>query len=368
MDDAILFPYMVWAHTEATRSPWCLSQSGMPTADPDRFAAPGRLDLSHPSADALPRLEARLAGLFGVAPERVLVVAGGASGAMHLAALRWFGPGTRVVSEIPSYEPLRALPRLLGAETVLLERRPESGFALEPGRADDLARGARGPVHVFVTSLHNPSGAAAGPETLAALARTAGRAGGVLVSCEVYTEYLPNERRVHAFACAPNAVSIGSFTKAWGLGPLRLGWLVLGEGLAGERALLQDRMYLTTVDPPTPCLVAGLAALDHVDRLLQPLRRVEAECRPHWERWLRETPGVDAFVPEHGIIAFPRLVGVDDTRAFARWLAAEHGVDVVPGEFFGRAGHVRIGCGVPEATLVEGLARLGRGLAAWRRR
>jgi aspartate/methionine/tyrosine aminotransferase len=204
--------------------------------------------------------------------------------------------------------------------------------------------------------------------TMSAIAREAERAGGLLVSCDIYMEYVPaSARPPWAFACAPNAVTIGSLTKAYGLGALRVGWIVLGEGLAAERAKLVDCAYLSYVDPPTASLRSGTAAFAKLDELLKPVREVEKECRPMWARWLASTEGIECVVPEHGIIAFPRVVGVDDTMALCDHLATQHGVDVVPGEFFGKAGHVRIGCGVPAAKLAEGLARLERGIAAFRK-
>ena len=93
---------------------------------------------------------------------------------------------------------------------------------------------------------------------------------------------------------------------------------------------------------------------------------MEAECRPHLVRWLTETDGVTGPPPRFGLAAFPRIEGVDDTLALARYLAREFGVDVVPGEFFGLRGHVRVGFGVPEETLREGLERLTRGIEAFR--
>lgn len=366
-DDELLFPYMIWAHTESARSPWCLTQSGMPMPDPGLFAAAGPPDLGFATVEAQPELERRIAGLFGVEPERVLVTVG-ASGAMHLAGLAWFRPGARVAVEVPSYEAVRALPRLFGAELRPFERRLAEGWDARPEAVRAALGDGPGPGHVFVTNLHNPTGALLGPERVRAVADVAAAAGGVLVSCEVYMEYVPNEHRVHAFAVAPNAVSIGSLTKAYGLGALRIGWMILGEALAAERARLVDRAYLTWCDPPTPSLRAGLYALDHLPELLAPLHRVERESRPPFERWLRETPGVEATVPPFGIMAFPRVEGVDDTLALAEALTREHQVDVVPGEFFGRAGHLRVSCGVPGATLVEGLERLTAGLAAYRSR
>jgi aspartate/methionine/tyrosine aminotransferase len=216
--------------------------------------------------------------------------------------------------------------------------------------------------------LHNPTGAFLDRARMQAIAAEAERAGGNLISCEVYMEYVPNARRVHAFELAPNGISIGSLTKAYGLGALRIGWIVLGEGLERERVHLQDMAYLAYVDPPTAVLRAGKLALDRLPALLEPLARIERESRPLWKRWLENTAGVAASVPEFGIIAFPRIEGAEDTLALCEHLVREHQVDVVPGEFFGLPGHVRVGCGVPAATLEIGLERLTRGLESWRAR
>jgi aspartate/methionine/tyrosine aminotransferase len=358
---------MVWAHTESARSPYSLTQSGMPNADPTFFSELGTLDIGHPSREALPALEHRIAELFKVPVERVLVTLG-ASGGMHLCALRFLRPGARVVVDVPSYEPFRALPSYLGAEILPLRRRLEDGWLVDPAEVKRLLARGTGPGHVFLANLHNPTGAFLDRERMQAIAHEAERAGGNLISCEVYMEYVPNARRVHAFELAPNGISIGSLTKAYGLGALRIGWILLGEGLSRERLALQDMSYLTYVDPPTATLRAGRLALDRLPELLAPRARIERESRPQWKRWLEATDGVEAAVPEFGIIAFPKIEGAEDTLALAEYLVREHQVDVVPGEFFGLPGHVRVGCGVPAATLSEGLSRLTRGLAAWRRR
>ena len=86
-------------------------------------------------------------------------------------------------------------------------------------------------------------------------------------------------------------------------------------------------------------------------------------------RWARSARSPSpSTIPEFGIIAFPRVAGVEDTLALSEYLAKEHQVDVVPGEFFGLPGHVRISCGVPAATLETGLARLDAGINAFRAR
>ena len=365
---SLQFPYMFWAHTESFRSPYCLSQSGMPAPDADLFEGLTPQEaLSFPGVDALPELERRLAVLHGVRPEQVIVTVG-ASAAMHLCALHWFRPGSRVVTELPSYEPFRALPEFLGADTRLVERRLEDSWQLDPEEIEQALEGARDGGHVFLSNPHNPTGVVLDRDRVTAIGEAAAQAGGVLISCEAYMDFAPAEDRFHAHALCPAGITIGSMTKAYGLGALRIGWIILGEGLLHERVQLVDKAYLAYIDPPTASLVLARQALERLPAPLQPVRRADVESRPHLVEWLTHTDGIEAVVPPFGIISFPRVRGIRDTLGLARFLAESQGVDVVPGDYFGLPGHLRVCCGVPEATLTEGLVRLGDGLRTWRER
>ena len=365
--ESLRFPYMVWAHTESFLSPYCLSQSGMPAPDPALLGPTPPIDLSPPTAEALPALKARLAELFRVDSGRVLVTAG-ASAAMFTVAQRYFQPGSRVVTELPSYEPFRALPELQGAELRLVTREASDNFRLDLDAVESALEGCSSakPGHIFLSNPNNPTGQALGREELVRLAVAAERAGGLLISNEIYMEFANPGERVHAFDLAPNAISIGGLTKAYGLGALRTGWVILGEGVHDDHASLTDLTYLNYVDLATPALRLATQALDRLEALLQPVRQFEAHCRPHLVRWLAETPGVSSPPPQFGLAAFPKIESVSDTRALARTLARDWSVDVVPGESFGLPGHLRIGFGVPEETLVEGLKRLGEGIEHFR--
>ena len=359
-----LFPYMFWAHEESFTAPYSLAQSGMPIPDLPGFSLGGVELFGYPTVEAQPAFEAAVARLFGVEPGRVLATIG-ASGGMHLAAQRWFR-GATVLVETPSYEPLRVLPERAGGRVVPLRRRLEAGWEVDLDEVRRFAAEVDGPCHLMLTNPHNPTGQVTSSETLQALAAAIEPTGGVLVVCEAYMEYAPrNEDRVHAPLLAQNAVGISTLTKAYGLGALRAGWMLLGEGLSSERSHLVDLHYLTWVDPPTPSLVAGTKALERLDELMQPIRTIEAESQPHLHRWLRGSSLVESTVPPFGILSFPRIRGVEDTRALATFLAERFEVGVVPGEAFDAPGHLRVACGVPEATMVEALVRLEAGLQSW---
>lgn len=364
--EGLAFPYMVWARTRAGAARFPLTASGMAPADPAVLGSAPAPELGH-AAPVLAEVEAAIAWRFGVPPERVVATIG-ATGGLHAAAWTWFRPGTRVVADVPTYEPFLALPRRLGADLRVLERRLEDGWQLDP--ADVRARLGAGPGrgHVFLANVHNPTGVQLGRERLTAIAREAERAGGLLVSCDIYAEFEPDSVRVDAFRCAPNAVSIGSLTKAYGLGSLRIGWVVLGEGVAADVHALRDATYLAWVDAPIASLRLGLRALERLPQLIEPYRALARSARPAWARWLTSTDGVSAVVPDHGLMAFARVDGVRDTLALADFLVTEHDVGVVPGEYFGMPGFVRVGYALPAARIDEALARLGAGIAAWRAR
>ena len=358
------FPYMFWAREKSARTAHPLSQSGMPPASAELLGLPPDPagDLLHPT-EWLPRLEAAVGAHVGVPGERVIVT-GGATGALHLAASALF-PEAHVVTEKPGYDPFRALAELYGRTTTVLERRLEEGWALDPEVVGRSLFARRGPAHVFACNPHNPSGALTGPEGIRALAERAAETDGVLVCNETYMEFAPPEERFHAASLAPNTLSLGSLTKAYGLGALRIGWVVLGEGLAGERERLLDRLYLAAVDNPSSSLRAGLHALEHIARFDERVRRVDRESRPLFARWLEEEEAVEGTLPPYGISAFPRVRGVHDTRELVEHLVERADVDVVPGSFFGAPAHVRVGFGLDPELLERGLAKLSEGLRSY---
>ncbi len=360
---SLRFPYMVFARDSIGAAPCSLILSGMPAPDPALLGAE-LPDLGF-AGDALQALQERLGEHLGVAPERVLVTVG-ASSAMLLLALTYLR-GARTAAETPSYQPLRVLPGFVGGSCATFERRPDEGWALDPERVR-AALGRAGPAgspgHVLVTSPHNPSGRTVPAQELERLAGVAADEGGLLISCEIYMEYAPRSERYSVVHLAPNTISVGSFTKAYGLGALRLGWIVLGDDVTADRARIEDAAFLDYVDPPTPILRMGIRALEQLPALRAPYERFLQECRPRLVDWLEANPHVVGRAPDHGLIAFPKLPGIEDTLAFRELALREHGVDVVPGEYFGAPGHVRIGFGLEPPVLDEALRRLTGALEA----
>lgn len=173
--------------------------------------------------DARP-LEARLAAQLGIASARVLVTAGADDG-LDRFCRAFLGPGKRILVPSPTFEMLTRYAGQAGAEVVEVswEGRFPTDALLAAGPAAAIA----------VVSPNNPTGAVATREDLRALA---GAGVPLLVDC-AYAEFADEDLTSLALDL-PNAVVFRTFSKAWGLAGLRVGWAAGSEAsIAALRAV-----------------------------------------------------------------------------------------------------------------------------------
>jgi histidinol-phosphate aminotransferase len=171
---------------------------------------------SYPSAR---ELEDRIADLHNVDPSRVLVTAG-ADDAMLSAFRSVLCPGRNIVVPVPTFVMVPRFARLTGAEVRELEWTGSTyptERVLEATNPDTSV--------VPVVSPNNPSGATAGRETLLTLVDRVNDA--LIVLDHAYVEFADAEFDLTETAIEqPNVVVLRTFSKAWGLAGLRVGYAI----------------------------------------------------------------------------------------------------------------------------------------------
>ncbi|HET9233050.1 MAG TPA: pyridoxal phosphate-dependent aminotransferase, partial [Candidatus Eisenbacteria bacterium] len=175
------------------------------------------------------RLLEGLAARYGVSADEVFPCLG-TSQALFLALAGLLSPGDGVLIEHPGYESLRRVSEALGAQVRTFTRRHESDFAIQPDRV--LEAWQPDVRVVALTDLHNPTGCMAGDQGLARLAEALRERGTMLLVDEVYRDFRPGALGT-ARTLGENVVILSSFTKVYGLGNLRAGWIL------GPRELVQ---------------------------------------------------------------------------------------------------------------------------------
>lgn len=350
--------YQEWAKTRS-QARFNLVASGVhPLPLAELGATLDDLELSGPSWYGYPPLQAALAAHCGV-PEEQVVAAVGTSLAVHLAMAALVEPGDELLLEHPTYEPLLAVARYLGAEVKRFARRPEAGWGID---LDEIERLVSPHTKLIVLSdLHNPSGARLDDATLAGLGELARRAGARVLVDEVYLEMVRVDEGAPARTAArlgPEYVVASSLTKAYGLNGLRCGWVLAEPALARRIWRLTDLFHVIPAHPAERLSVVALARLD---RIADRARALLAANRALLHRFLDGRDDLEAVRPRYGTLVFPRWRG-GDTDRLCDHLRARHETTVVPGRFFGLPEHFRIGIGGPTPDLAAGLERLGAAL------
>jgi aspartate/methionine/tyrosine aminotransferase len=357
-----MFPrtrYLEWARRFYGQVRCDLASSGAATVPLSELGLPPLGVLDDPSGwDAL------RAGIatYNDVPASEAVAALGTTHAIWLAYTALTSPGDAVLVERPSYEPLWRIPEGLGLAVHTFERSAAHDFSLDPDRvAASLTPRTK---VVAISNLHNPGGVRAGDEELRAVAHLAEQHGATLLVDEVYAPFdalvdAEGVFRGSARKLAPNVVAVGSLTKAYGLGPQRIGW-VLGSADVVARA--DDAITASAGVLPLLHAHLGAHAFTRVCDLADRTRSALQGKRERVAAWV-ERQGLTWSRPSDGLFGFVHLQGHGDLFATLEAAAREHEVLVTPGAFFGQPEGFRLAWSAPMAVLAEGLDTLGRVLA-----
>ena len=314
-------------------------------------------------ANGNPYVVEQLARRYAVPADQVVCTTG-ATGALSLIYRALLKPGDRVLVENPGFDLFHKIAETYGFGVDRFERRGDD-FAIDP---DEVAAAMTPDTRLIVlANLHNPSGMAIPPETLAAIGRIAEARGVRVIVDEVYGDYVdPALRPPPAMQLSPALISVSSLTKSHGLSTLRCGWIVGAlEPIGRIRALAEE------IDFGISNLSHAIAALvlerpqPFDDFRSEIMRRARPIVESYHAYWCEEGL-VAGTLPPFGCIAVPRLIGVHDTTGFSVWLADRCGVIVAPGEYFGASGHIRIGFARAPADVDYGLQALTDGLIRYR--
>jgi capreomycidine synthase len=316
------------------------------------------------SLGGLPLRQALADRFAGGEAERVMATSG-SSEAIFLVLATLLHPDDEVVVLAPRYHSLGSVPALAGA------RLHEWGLGDEGSFAVDVERGCRAISSrtraVIVNFPHNPTGVSLTEDELRLLVDAVEEAGAYLVWDAAFAE-LTYERPSlpDPTSLTPRAVSVGTFSKAYGLPGLRVGWCIGSPDVLTGTIGLHDATTLF-LSP----LVERIAerAIAHCSALLAPRLTAARRNLELLATWIEEHAELVRWTrPQGGVSAFLFLPTVEDVDSFCRRLAVEADVLLVPGTAFDRPGHVRLGFGGREHDFELGLDRLSSFLLATVRR
>ncbi len=347
--------YMNWAKTQS-RASFNLATSGLDNLELSELGVKLEdLALTGTSGYGYPPLLDAIAKRMKVGADSI-ITATGTSLANHLALAAVVNPGDEVLIEQPTYEPLLALARYLGANVRRFTRRFEDSFAILPGEIEKSIS-ARTRL-IVITNHHNPSGVLTGEKTLQAVGEQAQRVNARVLVDEVYLESMFDQRPPTALHLGPQFMATSSLTKAFGLSGLRCGWIVAEPALARELWLLNDLFGVNAAHPAERLSVCAFAQLEQLSAKAR--TRLETN-RSLLNEFLDTRDDLETVRTDSGTTMFPRL-RQGTSESLCRLLRDKYETSVVPGSYFELPAHFRVGLGGATEVLREGLERLGKAL------
>lgn len=292
-----------------------------------------------------------------------IVVTGGSTQALAIAARAFCDPGDGVAVESPTYPGLLATLASLGLRALPV---PLAADGLDLDALDALL--ARGGVRLVCTmpTFQNPTGLTTDVEHRRRLLAIVARHG-----VPVLEDDFQHDLRAHGRAAPPlraldrsgQVVHVGTFSKALFPGP-RVGWLVATPATVHAATALKRAMDLAS----SPLAQAALARFCRAGDYARHLRRVTRELGTRHARAAtalarRLPPGSTFTRPDGGLAVWVTLPDAIDTLALLP-AAKERGVVYTPGALFypdgRRSSSLRLAVGTAGAAAVErGIRALG---------
>ncbi|HEY8209817.1 MAG TPA: pyridoxal phosphate-dependent aminotransferase [Myxococcaceae bacterium] len=294
-------------------------------------------------------------------PETGVVVTAGAVGAYSAAIGALLAPGDGLLLCEPFFT-FHRVPAVVAGLEVSAVRREAPGFRLEEGALRAALRpNTRA---VVVCTPCNPSGHVMDEGEIEALAKVAAERDLLVLSDEVYAEYVFGGAVHRSPAAHPalrdRTVLLGSLSKAFHVTGWRIGWAVAAAPLA-EAIKVANNADIGCA--PVPLQLGAVAALGAGEAYFGELRRQTARKRDVMVEALRAL-GAAPYPGDGGcfLLADVRALGYRSSREAAMALLHDAGVAAAPGFGFylGGAGGelLRFGFGVAEETVKKAAAAL----------
>jgi histidinol-phosphate aminotransferase len=248
-----------------------LNTNESPYAPPNRVLEALRRQIEAMSLNRYPDRDARalvdgLAGRWGWPSAGIWVANGSNEVFMHLF-LAFGGPGRRVLTFEPTYSLHSLIPRLALTDVVHLPR--DAGFEIDAGEATEFIARER-PDVVVVCSPNNPTGGCTDPATLERLLAASDT---LVVVDEAYGEFAePGTSAVPLLARHPNLAVVRTFSKAWSLAGVRIGYLLAAPELAERMAVVRLPYGLSSLSQ-----AVGAVALEAEDETMEAVAAIVSE-------------------------------------------------------------------------------------------
>ena len=310
----------------------------------------GEVDLSANYDHGNPETAEKVAQWYDVEPENVFLSSEGASG-QNARIIRYLAERApkkkEAVVEYPTYEPLLRAVQEHFPRVTRLKRQEKNGYKLDADKLRKIVSEKTG--LLALTNPHAPSGAVSDRKMLREIMNVAHENEFYVLCDEIYAEF--DRKTVPTLFSVDSELGIvtTSFTKAYGLGGLKLGIALAEKRFVQE---LYTDVLNTVGNSSNITQIVATELVGQAKEDLQKHKQKWDDLKKETERWLTENQL--EFFPNKVSVTYWTKLPIKDTH---RWMnettIPRHSLATVPGTFFlfergyelVRSDRVRLGLG-----------------------
>ncbi len=272
-----------------------------------------------------------------------IMISSGTSGLLLLAFMCLINPGDEVIVFDPYFVMYKHLIRIVGGVPVFVDTYPSFNISV------DKIEGAisKKTKIIVINSPCNPTGAVYSKDQLKNLADIANKHNILIISDEIYNEFVYGEDSVSIAEIYENTLVLNGFSKTYAMTGWRLGWAGGPKWLLDEMIKLQQ---YTFVCAPSIVQYAGLNALEY-----NPTHLIDSykEKRDLMYNGLKDY--FDILKPEGAFYMFVKTPdGLTDEEFVGK--AIDSNLLVIPGSVFSeRNTHFRVCYAAENKVLYRGI-------------
>ena len=291
-------------------------------------------------------------------PKSEVCVTAGTQEALFAVFTAFVNPGDEVLVPNPGFLAYATLAKICGATAVTYDLEPPD-WRIDVDALDKKITPKT--KLVVVNSPSNPLGTVVDAETLRRIASL----GVMVVSDEIYSEIWYDAPPASMAGLSDNVIVLDGLSKSHAMTGLRLGWILAKADLM--KPIVTAHQYIATCASVFSQALAE-QILDDPQWNAAWLESVRAQFRAQREAALyaiEHELHAEVAPPAGAFYAFAAVPSCD-TISFAKTLATDAAVLVIPGLAFGTRGQgfIRISYAAPVDQITAGIERIGRWLRA----
>jgi aspartate/methionine/tyrosine aminotransferase len=289
-------------------------------------------------------------------PKSEACVTAGTQEALFAIFTAYVNPGDEVLVPNPGFLSYATLARICGAQPVTYDLDPPDWHVDVDALRKKITPKTK---LIVVNSPSNPLGSVIDRETLQAIAET----GVLVVSDEIYREIWYDAPPASMLDMGENVIVLNGLSKSHGMTGLRLGWILANAEIM--QPIVTAHQYIATCASVFSQALAELILDNRAwnETWLANVREQFAAQREAALYAIQHELDTELAPPRGAFYAFVPIPACD-TISFAKELATDAAVLVIPGLAFGTHGQgfVRVSYAAPTDQITAGIERIGRWL------